>query len=123
MRKTNSIYSQTFCIVEFSLNPLSRPWTFLENKATFAVLQFLGRHEPRSLHAQQIPGHGWQLVQESNPRCQPAAFRLPFGLMASSAYSSFLASLCRHGGVFSWVPCFSVHSCKPQHTPAALKHL
>lgn len=60
MRKTYSVSSQTLC---GRIQPESLvPWMVLENKAAFPLLQFLGRHEQLSLHAQQISGHGWQLV-------------------------------------------------------------
>lgn len=40
---------------------------FLENKAAVALLHFLGRHEPCSLHAQQILRQGWKLVPREQP--------------------------------------------------------
>lgn len=122
MRKTESAYSQTFCIVEFSPNHLSGGRFWKIKLPLHCCSSLAGMSHALSTHSRS-PGMAGSLCQESIPPSQPAAFRLPFGLVASSACAAFLASLRRRGGVFSWVPCLSVHSCKPQYTPAALKHL
>lgn len=122
MRKADSIYSQTFCMVGFCLNPLSHGHFWKIKLPLHCCSSLVGMSHTLSMRSKS-PGMAGRLCKRAALDLSLQRFSCPFGLMASSACRSFLASLCRCGGVFSWVPCLSVHSCEPQHTPAALKHL
>lgn len=74
MRKTDSAYSQTLCIVEVSLHPLSRGCLW-KRKLPFPWSLAGTSHAP-CRHSRPMAS----LCRESNPQAQPAAFHLPFGL-------------------------------------------
>lgn len=95
MRKTDSAYSQTLCIGEVSLHPLPRGCLW-KGKLPFPCSLAGTGHTP-CRHSRPMASLCW----ESSPQAHPAAFWSALW----SRWGWFLASLCRRGEFFSWVPC------------------
>lgn len=93
MRKTNSVYSQTFCIVEFSLNPLCRGRFWKIKLPLHCCSSLAGMSHALSTHSSSA-GMAGSLCRESSPPSQPAAL-WPHGLFCLRFVSCILVQMRR----------------------------
>lgn len=96
MRETDSAYSQTFCMVQFSLNPLSHGCFWKIKLLLHCCSSLAGISHAVSMHSRSSDTAG-SLCQESSPRSQPTAFHhlQPHSLFCLQFISCILVQTCK----------------------------